>query len=53
MTNKNNSGRETVSVRINPQLWKEARIYAIKNDKSVADLVEDALKKEIKNKKSD
>jgi predicted HicB family RNase H-like nuclease len=44
MTNK-----ETVSIRIDPKLWKEAKIFAIKSNVKISHLVEKALKKEIKN----
>ena len=50
MSGKPNFSRETVSIRLDPELWKEAKIYAIKNDISVAELVEEALKKEITKK---
>lgn len=42
--------RETVSIRLDPQLWKDAKIYAIQNDIKIADLVENALKKKINKK---
>ncbi|MCJ7646364.1 hypothetical protein MUO65_05625 [bacterium] len=50
MPRQPNPLRETVSIRLDPELWKEAKIYAIKNDISVAELVEEALKKEITKK---
>ena len=50
MSKKASSIRETVSIRVDPQIWKEAKIHAIKNDISIADLVESALKKEINKK---
>jgi predicted HicB family RNase H-like nuclease len=50
MARQSNLLRETVSIRLDPELWKEAKIYAIKNDISVAELVEEALKKEITKK---
>ena len=42
--------RVTVSLRIDPNLWKEARKYAIDKEISVAELVERAIKKEISTK---
>lgn len=35
------------SIKIDPQLWKEAKIEAIKRDVELSDLVEGALKKEL------
>ncbi len=49
MSNKK-INRETVSIRLDPELWKEAKIYAIRNDISIANLIESLLKKEIKDK---
>ena len=49
MTGKKNE-RDTVSIRLDPQLWKEAKIYAIQNDIKIAELVENALKKEMNKK---
>jgi predicted HicB family RNase H-like nuclease len=40
--------KETVSIRIDPKLWKEAKIYAVKSNVKISQLVEEALKKEIK-----
>ena len=51
MANRANSGRETISIRLDPQLWKEAKLYAIQNDIKIADLVEKALKSEINENK--
>lgn len=36
------------SFRINENLWKEARIYAIENGMSMKDLIENVLKTELK-----
>jgi len=36
--------RETVSIRVEPELWKEAKIHAVKNDMSIGEVVEKALK---------
>ena len=35
--------RETTSIKIKPDLWKEAKIEAIKHEKTVSELVEEAL----------
>ena len=47
---KNESGRETISIRLDPKLWKEAKIYAIQHDIKIANLIENALKKEMNKK---
>lgn len=35
--------RETTSIKVKPDLWKEAKIEAVKHDKTVSELVEEAL----------
>lgn len=40
--------REATSIKIDPHLWKEAKIEAIKRDVDLSDLVETALRKELK-----
>jgi hypothetical protein len=40
----------TVSIRINPQLWKDAQKHAIDKDLYVGELVEKALASELKKK---
>jgi predicted DNA-binding protein len=35
--------RETTSIKIKPELWKEAKIEAVKHDKTVSELVEEAI----------
>ncbi len=42
------AGRETVSVRVDPNLWKQAKIYAVRDNLKIGELVEASLKKEIK-----
>jgi len=42
--------KETVSIRINPKVWKEARLYAVKSNLKVGELVESALKEKINKK---
>jgi len=39
--------REVTSIRIDPDLWKEAKIEAIRRDTDVSELVENALRKEL------
>jgi post-segregation antitoxin (ccd killing protein) len=42
-------GKKTsTSIKIDPELWKEAKIEAIRRDMEVSELVELSLKKEIK-----
>ncbi len=40
--------REATSIKIDPRLWKEAKIEAIRRDMELSQLVELALKKELK-----
>lgn len=40
--------RETTSIKVKPELWKEAKIEAIKHGKTVSELVEEALSTWIK-----
>lgn len=40
--------RETTSIKIDPELWKEAKKYAIDKGISLSELIEDLLKKKIK-----
>jgi predicted HicB family RNase H-like nuclease len=40
--------RETTSIKIKPTLWKEAKIEAVKQDKTVSELVEEAIESWIK-----
>jgi hypothetical protein len=35
--------RETTSIKIDPNLWKEAKIEAIRHDMEVSELVEEAI----------
>jgi hypothetical protein len=35
--------REATAIKIKPDLWKEAKIEAIKHDKTVSELVEEAI----------
>ena len=43
--------REPTSIKIDPEVWKEAKIEAIRRDMGLSELVEEALKKEIKKEK--
>lgn len=40
--------RESTSIKVDPDLWKEVKIEAIKRDTEVSILVEEALRKELK-----
>jgi post-segregation antitoxin (ccd killing protein) len=42
--------RESTSIKVDPDLWKEAKIEAINRDVDLSDLVETALKKELRAK---
>jgi hypothetical protein len=44
---KGETKRKTVSFRIDPDLWKKAKKYAIDKNMRMPELVEKALKKEI------
>jgi len=35
--------RETTSIKVKPALWKEAKFEAIKHEKTVSELLEEAL----------
>ena len=37
--------REATSIKIDPQLWKQAKIEAIRNDMELSELVEQAIEK--------
>lgn len=39
--------KTSTSIKIDPELWKEAKIEAIRRDMELSELVELALKKEI------
>jgi len=44
MTPRNDVKREATSIKIDPQLWKQAKIEAIRNDLELSELVEQAIK---------
>jgi hypothetical protein len=43
--------RETTSVKVKPDLWKEAKIEAVKHDKTVSELLEEAIEEWLRNHK--
>ena len=42
------NNKETTSIRIDPILWKEAKLYALKNDMNIGEFIEKLIKKELK-----
>lgn len=44
--------RVNTSIKIDPRLWKEAKIQAIREDKTVSELLEEAIKEYIKRRKN-
>ncbi|MBI2076445.1 MAG: hypothetical protein HYT72_04310 [Candidatus Aenigmarchaeota archaeon] len=48
MPEVNSNNRETTSIRINQDLWKEAKMLALKNDMSIGEFIEKLIKKELK-----
>jgi post-segregation antitoxin (ccd killing protein) len=52
MTKKTDSkGRIPTSIKIDPDLWKEAKIEAITQNIDLSEMVENALRKELRFKK--
>ncbi len=47
MADKSKTKRETTSIRIDPELWKEAKILAVKQDLSIGQFIEKLIKKEL------
>lgn len=47
-TNSNN--RETTSIRIDPSLWKEAKMKALEKDMSIGQYIEELIKRELNKK---
>jgi len=45
--------RETTSIKVKPDLWKEAKIEAIKHEKTISELVEEAIEAWIKDHRKD
>ena len=39
--------KEATSIKVDPELWKEAKIEAIRQDMELSQLVENALRKEV------
>jgi post-segregation antitoxin (ccd killing protein) len=43
--------RKTTSIKVDPELWKKAKIYCIKKEIDISALVEELLKKELSREK--
>ena len=43
-------GQTTVSIRVDSDLWKQAKIYCVKNNLTLSGLVEKLLEKELRKK---
>lgn len=40
--------RETTSIKVNPELWKQVKIHCIQNNIEVSEFLEQLIKKELK-----
>lgn len=45
-------GRVATSIKVDPELWKEVRIQAIREDIEVSELMERALRRELERVKA-
>jgi len=45
------SKQQTTSIRMNPELWKQAKIYAIENGETLTGLLERLLRQELERRK--
>jgi predicted HicB family RNase H-like nuclease len=50
MKSNSDNNRETTSIRVDPSLWKEAKLLALKNDMSIGEFIEGLIKKEMSKK---
>ena len=48
--NMENKNRETTSIKIDKELWKEAKKYCIDKNITISELIEKLLEKEIRNR---
>jgi len=46
------SKQQTTSIRMDPELWKQAKIYAIKNGETLTGLLERLLRQELERRRS-
>jgi hypothetical protein len=51
MTESKTVGRETTSIKVRPDLWRDAKIEAIRHGKTVSELVEEAIEAWVKQRK--
>jgi predicted DNA-binding protein len=51
MPEQESARKETTSIKVNPDLWKDAKIEAIRHGKTVSELVEQAIEAWIKEHK--
>ncbi len=42
------SKRVTTSIKVDPELWKDVKIYCIKNNNEISEFVEKCLREKIK-----
>jgi len=42
--------RQTTSIKMNPELWQEVRIFCIKKKTDISDWLEELIRKELKKK---
>jgi len=40
--------KKTTSIKINPQLWKDFKKYAIDQEKDLSDILEEMIKEKVK-----
>jgi macrodomain Ter protein organizer (MatP/YcbG family) len=40
--------RKTTSIKVEPQLWKEFKKYAIDKDKDLSDMLEEMIERELR-----
>lgn len=45
--------RVSTSIRINPDVWKDAKIQAIKDDFTVSEMLEEAIREYIRHRDKD
>lgn len=46
----NSNNRETTSIRIDPDLWKKAKMKALENDVNIGQFIEELIKRELNKK---
>ncbi len=47
-SNNDSNGKETTSIRVDPKVWKEAKLKAVQKDMSIGEFIEELIKKELK-----